>query len=68
MNKNKRRNQRFLACSPLKMSNKRGTVSDYLPWVIIAVAVLIILVIAAFLLKNQGINLIDKIKSLFTGR
>lgn len=48
--------------------NKRGIISDYLPWIIIAVAVLVILTIAALLLKSQGINLIDKIKGLFTGR
>ncbi len=46
----------------------RGIISEYLPWIIIAVAVLVILTIAALLLKNQGVNLIDKIKGLFTGR
>ena len=51
-----------------KRQNKKGVVSDYLPWIIIAVAVLVVLLVAAFFLRGQGINLIDKIKGLFTGR
>ena len=43
------------------MLNKRGIVSEYLPWIIIAVAVLVVLVITAFFLRGQGVNLIDKI-------
>ncbi|MEK6926332.1 MAG: hypothetical protein AABW50_03575 [Nanoarchaeota archaeon] len=46
---------------------KRGIISDYLPWIIIAVAVLAIVMISIFLLKNQGINLLDKIKGLLRG-
>jgi hypothetical protein len=65
---NKRRNQRFLACLPFKkMLNKRGIVSEYLPWILIAVAVLVILLVAAFFLREQGVNLIDQIKNVFTG-
>lgn len=48
--------------------NKRGIVSEYLPWILIAVAVLVILVIASGFLKEQGASLIDKIKNLFVGR
>ncbi len=44
---------------------KKGIVSDYLPWLLIAVAILVILMIAIFVLKNQGTSIIDKIKSLF---
>jgi len=44
---------------------KRGVVSEYLPWILIAVAVLAILMITIFLLKGQGTSLIDKIKGLF---
>ncbi len=47
---------------------KKGIVSEYLPWILIAIGVLVILAIAAFLLREQGANLIDKIKSLFVGR
>ena len=47
------------------MIKKRGIVADYLPWLAIAVAVLVILMISLVLLKGQGISLIDKIKSLF---
>jgi hypothetical protein len=50
------------------MKRNKGVVSDYLPWIIIAVAVLVVLLIAAFFLRGQGVNLIDKIKGLFTGR
>ena len=46
---------------------KRGIVSEYLPWILIAVAVLVILVIAVALLKDKGISLVDQIKNLFGG-
>jgi len=46
---------------------KRGIISDYLPWVIIAIVVLTILMLAIFLLRGKGVGLIDKIKNLFTG-
>ena len=44
---------------------KKGIVSDYLPWILIAVAVLVILMLALFIIKGQGISIIDKIKNLF---
>jgi len=46
------------------MKNKRGIVSDYLPWILIAVAILVILTIAVFILKDKGIGMIDKLKEL----
>lgn len=46
---------------------KRGIVSDYLPWILISVALLAIVLISIFLLKNQGINLLDKLKGIFGG-
>lgn len=52
----------------MKEVNKKAIITEYLPWIIIAIAVLVILLLTAFFLKNQGINLIDKIKGLFTGR
>jgi hypothetical protein len=47
---------------------KRGIVSEYLPWLLIALAVLAIVMITLFLLKDQGVSLIDQIKNLFKGR
>lgn len=44
---------------------KRGIVSDYLPWILIAVAVLAILVISIAVMKGKGISLIDQINNLF---
>ncbi|HEB47016.1 MAG TPA: hypothetical protein ENI22_00935 [Candidatus Pacearchaeota archaeon] len=44
--------------------NHRGIISDYLPWILIAVAVLVILMITIFLLKEKGISLVDQIKNL----
>lgn len=44
---------------------KKGVVSSYLPWILIAIAVLAIVLITMFLLKEQGFSLIDKIKTLF---
>ncbi len=44
---------------------KRGIISEYLPWILIAVAVLAISMIAIFVLKEKGISLIDQIKNLF---
>ena len=49
------------------MKNKRGIISEYLPWILIAIAILAIIMIAIFLLRGQGFSLIDKIKDLFTG-
>tara|TARA_Y100000034_G_scaffold42057_1_gene51625 strand:+ start:4885 stop:5034 length:150 start_codon:yes stop_codon:yes gene_type:complete len=47
---------------------KRGIISDYLPWLLIAIAVLAIVMVSIFLLKDKGISLIDRIKDLFTMR
>jgi hypothetical protein len=44
---------------------KRGVVSDYLPWLLIAIAVLALLTVTIFLLKEKGFSLIDLIKDLF---
>lgn len=45
---------------------KRGIVTDYLPWILIAVAVLVIMLIASFILKEKGFDLIDKLKDFFS--
>ena len=44
---------------------KRGIASEFLPWLIIAIAVLSIILVSVFLLKGKGISLIDQIKNLF---
>ena len=48
----------------IKRGNK-GIISDYLPWILIALAVLAILMITIFLLKGKGMSLIEQIKNLF---
>ena len=45
--------------------NNRGVISEYLPWLLIAVAILAIVMITVFLLKEKGFFLIDRIKDLF---
>lgn len=45
--------------------NRKGVISEYLPWLLIAVAVLALLVVTIFLLKEKGFSLIDSIKNLF---
>lgn len=47
-----------------KLLGKRGIVADYLPWIIIAVAVLAVLMFSIYLMKNTGVSMIDKIKGL----
>lgn len=44
---------------------KRGIITEYLPWLLIALAVLVIIMITIFVLKEKGISLIDQIKNLF---
>jgi len=44
--------------------DKRGIISEYLPWILIALAVLVLLLMAIFLLKDQGVSLIDNFKNL----
>jgi hypothetical protein len=44
--------------------NKKGIVSEYLPWLLIALAVLAIVMISIYFLKEGSLNLIDKLKLL----
>jgi len=46
-------------------ARKRGIVSEYLPWILIALAVLVILMITLFVLKDKGVSLVDQIKGVF---
>lgn len=43
----------------------KGIVMDYLPWIVIALVVLVILVIGTALSKDRGLAAIDYIKNLF---
>lgn len=43
---------------------KRGMEIEFLSWWIIGIAVLIIMIIAIFILKDKGINAIDYLKNL----
>lgn len=45
-------------------NSRRGIVSEFLPWLLIAVAVLVILMITIFILRGQGVSLVDKIKNI----
>ncbi|MCK9595592.1 hypothetical protein M0R19_00175 [Candidatus Pacearchaeota archaeon] len=47
--------------------NKRGIISDYLPWIIIALIVLAIVMISIFMLKGKGLEFIKNIKDIFRG-
>lgn len=49
-------------------ATKKGIISDYLPWLLIALAVLAIVMITIFLLREKGFSLIDRIKDLVSGR
>ncbi len=51
-----------------KFVDKKGVIAEYLPWLLIAVAILAILMIAIFILKGKGFSLIDQIKNLFKYR
>lgn len=50
------------------MKSKRGIVTEYLPWLLIGLAVLTILMLTLFFLKQEGTSLIDKIKDLLRFR
>lgn len=39
-------------------------IADYLPWILIAVIVLGIIMIAIFVLQDTGTSLVDKFKNL----
>ncbi len=44
---------------------KKGVIAEYLPWLLISLAVLAIVMITIFFLKQEGTSLIDKIKDIF---
>jgi sensor domain CHASE-containing protein len=45
--------------------NKKAIVSEYLPWIIIAVLVLVIVLFAIMDHRDDGMRFIDQIKNLF---
>ncbi len=45
----------------------RGIISEFLPWLLIAIAILVVLMITIFIMKGTGFSLIDKIKGLVGG-
>ena len=50
------------------MVKKRGVISDFLPWLLIGIAVLVILLISVFILRGKGTEFINRIKELFRWR
>ena len=44
---------------------KKGIVTDYLPWLIIGTAILVIVLLSIFILRGKGVSMIDQIKNLF---
>ncbi len=44
---------------------KKGIITEYLPWLLISLAILAIVMVTIFFLKQEGISLIDKIKDIF---
>ncbi len=50
-----------------KRLNKKAIVADYLPWLLIAIVILVILTIFILVMKDKGFVLIDRIKNLFRG-
>ncbi len=48
--------------------NHRGIISEYLPWLLIAIAVLAIIMISIFVMKGKGVSFIEQIQNLFRGK
>jgi len=48
--------------------NLKGIVTEYLPWLLLAVIGLVILLISISVMKGEGESLIDKIKNIFSFR
>ena len=44
---------------------KKGIVTDYLPWLIIGIAILVIVLLSIFILRGKGAGMIDQLKNLF---
>ncbi len=62
----KKRQKNKFFCGNFLKKNRRGIASEFLPWLIIAIAVLAIVLVSMFLLKDKGNSLVDQIKNLFS--
>ena len=49
------------------MENKRGIITEYLPWLIIGLAVLAIVLIGIMTMNDTGNSFIDKFKNIIRG-
>ncbi len=49
----------------MKNKCKKGVVSEYLPWLLIALVLLVVVMISIFFLREKGVSLIDQIKNIF---
>ncbi|MBU1252343.1 MAG: hypothetical protein KKC96_01990 [Nanoarchaeota archaeon] len=49
------------------MKNKKGIITEYLPWLLIGIAVLVILMITIFVLRGRGVSLIDQLRGILGG-
>lgn len=47
------------------LKNIKGVASEYLPWIIIAILVLVIVFFAILSFREEGISFIDQIKNIF---
>jgi TM2 domain-containing membrane protein YozV len=52
----------------LFLKNKSGIITDYLPWLLIAIIVLVISFITIGIMGSEGNSLIDRIKNIFSFR
>jgi len=50
------------------IKNRKGIVSEALPWIMISIAILAILMVGIFIMRGEGVSIIDKIKGLFKFR
>lgn len=50
------------------IKNRKGIISEYLPWLLISIAILVILILAIFVMRDRGINVLDKLEGLFRRR
>ncbi len=51
----------------MKRGIKGNAVTDALPWIVIAVLLLVLILVSIGLLKGSGFSLIDKFKSVVGG-
>ena len=58
------KNRKIFNCN-FSSKNRKGVISEYLPWLLIAIAILVIVMISIFLLKGKGLDFIDSLKNIF---